>query len=67
MKRHMLTHTCHEPKFKCDVCDYGGQNACCLCYFEARSKEILEMHLETYESFKCKGIFVDKDSRVCHI
>ena len=78
MNRHMLTHTCHEGKFKYGFCEYGGQNewmytilegitltnfVCCLCYFEARSEYILEMHMATYESFKCKYIFVDKDVR----
>ena len=47
IKRHMFTHACHEAKFKCNFCEYGGQNEermdvhigrnhsdkpeCCLC------------------------------------
>ena len=58
-----------EARFKCDECDFVGQNLksievhirrkhsdlydCGLCDFEAGSQENIEMHLTTCELFEC--------------
>ena len=69
MKKHMITHSYKEARFKCDECDFVGQNLksievhvrrkhsekyeCGLCDFEAGSSENIEMHLTTCELFEC--------------
>jgi hypothetical protein len=42
----MFTHTCHEAKFKCDVCEYGGQN-----------QESMNVHIGRNHSDKLEWLF----------
>ena len=75
MKKHMITHSYKEAKFKCDECDFVGQNLvsievhirrkhsenfeCGLCDFEAGSSENIEMHLTTCELFECDKLMCE--------
>ena len=65
----MLTHSYREVHYKCEECDFVGQNRvtmevhmgknhsdkfeCGLCEWEANSLENLETHLNTCEMFQC--------------
>ena len=69
LKKHILTHSYKEIKYKCEECDFAGQNEvtmevhlgkhhsekyeCGMCDFEAGSLENLETHLNTCEVFQC--------------
>lgn len=71
MKKHMRTHSYKEARFKCDDCDFVGQNEltmdvhigkhhsekyeCGLCEFEANNQENLEIHLISCEMYQCVG------------
>ena len=76
LKKHMLTHSYKEIKFKCEDCDFAGQNEvtmevhlgkhhsekyeCGMCDFEAGNMENLETHLNTCEVYQC-----DWDAEKC--
>ena len=69
MKKHMVTHSCTEIHYKCEECDFVGQNKVTmevhmgknhsekfehgLCELEADSLANLEIHLNTCEMFQC--------------
>ena len=69
LKKHLITHTYKQATYKCDECDFVGQNEvtmevhngkhhsekfeCGLCDSEMKNLESLETHLNTCESFRC--------------
>ena len=69
LKKHLLTHSYKEIKYKCEECEFTGQNEvtmevhlgknhsekyeCGLCDLEAGTLENLEIHLITCEVFQC--------------
>ena len=69
MKSHMQEHSYKRANFKCEECDFIGQNKstmqvhtgkyhsenyeCRLCDFEANNLETLETHLVTCEIHHC--------------
>ena len=74
MKKHLVTHSYKEIRYKCEECDFVGQNEvtmevhfgklhpakfeCGLCALEAGSLENIEIHFNTHEVQ-----IVDKDSK----
>ena len=71
MKRHMKSHSYIRIKFKCEDCDFVGENdysmdvhigkahsndyECGLCDLKLETSEKLEIHLFTCEIFPCDG------------
>ena len=63
------TYTSVNTEFKCEKCDFSGKNGwtmqihhgkchgkkleCGICDFQAKSLENLDLHLTTYETYKC--------------
>ena len=65
----MKTHSFKRVEYKCEECDFGGENELTmevhvgrkhcetfdfgLCDFVARNLESLDIHLNTYEIYEC--------------
>ena len=70
MKFHVMNHSYKEVQFKCEECDFSGNNEismevhinkvhseeleCGMCEFEAKDLETLETHLVTCQIYECK-------------
>ena len=71
LKSHMKVHSYSEMKFKCEDCDFWGENEltmevhtgkyhseiieCGLCEFKATDLEILNTHISTCEIYECNS------------
>ena len=73
LKKHMITHSYQELRFKCEDCDFWGPNEismevhhgrkhclnyeCGMCEFVAKDTEELELHILTCEIYKCETCY----------
>ena len=63
----MFTHTCHEAKFKCDVCEYGGQNQESMNVHIGRNHSDKLYILASYVSIRQQKRANYRDTLICYI